>query len=408
MRSSLGIEVILVCCLCRYLCDNRAGVGWAQELLQTHFLSNVNDSEASPTASLPAKRSVHVRRRAALPVLITGTKPACASSCPDVTAYWSACQCFKDITVVAVTVVAPSTAQVTSAGSLTPVISSSEPESTPAISSSEPPSVPPTSTSTSVPERECKRVFQFFGILRALVQPARIYYFSIHSGASHFTTSSSIRNRPSRTVTSSTPSPTLRCSSGVRFDLHAVDEASARCTCLLNKRTAPTNDDLRFLVEGYRTQIYGVTNTIGVQTNNDSAPLSWPGFSVYLDSTSKCNTLKYRGFINPAATGNYTMTAPFPDDILLLWVGEKALSGGTRSNDSDFLGQHDRLDRSRLRHTFRVEDTSKFVPMRVYWSNKDGPSKFSVTTTNSNGSVILSDCTMYGNPVVVQSCPGAG
>lgn len=39
--------------------------------------------------------------------IITGAKPAYASSCPDVTAYWSACQCFEDIAATTVTITAP-------------------------------------------------------------------------------------------------------------------------------------------------------------------------------------------------------------------------------------------------------------------------------------------------------------
>ncbi|KAK1972911.1 hypothetical protein LY78DRAFT_688039 [Colletotrichum sublineola] len=35
---------------------------------------------------------------------ITGTKPAWACACPDVTAYWSACQCFEGITATTVTI----------------------------------------------------------------------------------------------------------------------------------------------------------------------------------------------------------------------------------------------------------------------------------------------------------------
>lgn len=57
------------------------------------------------TAAPIWQRNVHGLRDLEAPIL-TGEKPAYASSCPDVTAYWNACQCFG-ITPTLVTEIAP-------------------------------------------------------------------------------------------------------------------------------------------------------------------------------------------------------------------------------------------------------------------------------------------------------------
>ncbi|CRK10495.1 hypothetical protein BN1708_009922 [Verticillium longisporum] len=66
--------------------------------------ATVTPATATVTAAVVYNRNVH-GARAESPTL-TGEKPAYASSCPDLTSYWNACQCFDGYVPTTVTVTA--------------------------------------------------------------------------------------------------------------------------------------------------------------------------------------------------------------------------------------------------------------------------------------------------------------
>ncbi|WYZ44915.1 hypothetical protein EsH8_VIII_000231 [Colletotrichum jinshuiense] len=104
---------------------------------------------SDPTPSLNI-RNVHGPRQATPAPTITGAVPAYASSCPDVTAYWSACQCFSGIVATTVTVTA-STPPATSS-TTTPEISTTTPESSTTTT--------PESSTTTTPESSTTTTFE--------------------------------------------------------------------------------------------------------------------------------------------------------------------------------------------------------------------------------------------------------
>ncbi|GJC90778.1 hypothetical protein ColLi_13616 [Colletotrichum liriopes] len=82
------------------------------------------DPEAATATVGPVNpRNVHRPRQAGSAPVLTGTVPAYASSCADITAYWSACQCFSG--VVATTRTITSTATFTGNVSSSTVITTS-------------------------------------------------------------------------------------------------------------------------------------------------------------------------------------------------------------------------------------------------------------------------------------------
>ncbi|KAK2060192.1 hypothetical protein LY76DRAFT_420450 [Colletotrichum caudatum] len=99
------------------------------------------------TASPIVARNVHGPRQVGPPPFLNGTVPAYASACADITAYWSACQCFSGISATAVTTATP-TVNVTASIGISSFLSTGSPSST-GISTRPSFTEPSTSSTTS-------------------------------------------------------------------------------------------------------------------------------------------------------------------------------------------------------------------------------------------------------------------
>ncbi|KZL83020.1 peptidase s8 and s53 subtilisin kexin sedolisin [Colletotrichum incanum] len=91
----------------------------------------VNPGAATATVGPVNPRNVHMPRQAGSAPVLTGTVPAYASACADITAYWSACQCISG--VVATTRTITSTTTIIDSVSSSTIITTS-PFSTPTSS----------------------------------------------------------------------------------------------------------------------------------------------------------------------------------------------------------------------------------------------------------------------------------
>ncbi|KAJ3955693.1 hypothetical protein N0V92_007775 [Colletotrichum tropicale] len=337
------------------ICNNNCGrqvVGTARKdpslssrssLCASFVTTTVTEAGAAPSA---AKRNVHGSRQASAPV-ITGTKPAYASSCPDVTAYWSACQCFEGVKATTITVVSSGPSS-TSSASPSSTISDSPASSTP-----EPPS--PTFSST--------------------------------------------------TTTSSSAS-TSTCTPGLEYALYSVDFNSDLCqNYIRNRNNSPRNFDLNRLIGGRTPVLTGVTPSIGFSHDWDEAfrPLRLYGTQGPVGTTSTCGIVQHRGYIN-VTPGVYTVFANEPDDDLLLWFGNNAKSGSFAAGNSDVYGLYAEPGQSRLVDTF-VFTESAYIPFRVYWDNRNGPGGLRLEVKNSTGDVILGFNTQQSQDVVYK-CSG--
>ncbi|KAF3806319.1 hypothetical protein GCG54_00006081 [Colletotrichum gloeosporioides] len=338
------------------ICNNNCGrqvVGTARKdpslssrssLCAAFVTTTVTEAGAAPSA---AKRNVHGPRQAFAPV-ITGTKPAYASSCPDVTAYWSACQCFEGVKATTITVVGPGPSS-TSSVSPSSTISDSPVSPTP-----EPPS--PTFTSTT-------------------------------------------------TTSSSASTPT--CTPGLEYALYSIDRNSDLCQNYINVQgNSPRNFNLNRLIGGRTPVLTGVTQSIGFSNNGDEAlaPLRLYGTQGPAGTTSTCSIVQHRGYIN-VTPGVYTVFANQPDDDLLLWFGNNAKSGSFAAGNSDVYGLWASPEQSKLVDTF-VFTESAYIPFRVYWDNRGGPGDLKLEVKNSTGDVILGFNTQQSQNVVYKCAGG--
>ncbi|KAH7320862.1 GLEYA domain-containing protein [Stachybotrys elegans] len=114
--ASLGFAGLASAAICNNNCG-RAVAGTARnnppfaarQSMCSEFLTTyttVTPPAATVTEAPIYARNVHGPRDEVPSPVITGEKPAYASSCPDITAYWNACQCFG-IAATVVTVTAP-------------------------------------------------------------------------------------------------------------------------------------------------------------------------------------------------------------------------------------------------------------------------------------------------------------
>ncbi|KAL0942736.1 uncharacterized protein CTRU02_200622 [Colletotrichum truncatum] len=324
---------------------------WCAEFVTTY----VGDaSEPEPTFTVAAaaeerKRYARVRRQGSLDPVITGTKPAYATSCPDVTAYWSACQCIDGITA-------------------TTISGGSQPTS---VSSASDASTTTSEDSTSI-----------------TLEP-----------------SSTIET--SSTSTSSTASPPT-CTPGLEFAIYVISPSSSLCSGVLYSSQSQ-NMDLKALLEGRFPDATGLTPGFGnvslFRTGDQaSLPIEHYGVQGPEDSTFECNVVDHRGYIEVTTPGNYTVISQGNDDVVLVWVGDDAESGAVSASNSDIASRC--CSTVPVLHSFTVEPfdgPSQYIPYRILYGNAGGPGEFGVRVVSDAGS---SQNTT--EPLLVASCTGEG
>ncbi|KAF3025091.1 hypothetical protein G7054_g13166 [Neopestalotiopsis clavispora] len=136
-----------------------------------------------------------------------------------------------------------------------------------------------------------------------------------------------------------------------------------------------------------------------------SCPYTSSTFSFY-GYTQNCNNiaLNYRGYLYAGQSGDFTFTISSADDIVIVWAGDAAYSGWTRSNallDVTYTQLY-----SGIKTATYTATAGEYIPLRIIFSQGDGPFAFDIEVTAPDGTVILSADSTTSNYLVQYSCDG--
>ncbi|EQB58775.1 hypothetical protein CGLO_00923 [Colletotrichum gloeosporioides Cg-14] len=391
------------------ICNNNCGravAGTARK--DPPFASRSSLCAAFVTAAVQPiiGRNVHVRRQDAPEPVITGIKPAYASSCPDVTAYWSACQCIEGIQATAITVSGTRTTPVTSA-SVTTILSPSTTVSAIVPSSSESSTISDDSETATVEPSTSSEPSD-----ATTLEPSRTSDTSdtVTQNPTSFTTSEPAGSTstdgliPATTSISSAPSLPL-CTPGLEFAIYTFEPRSPECRGVLY--TSPSRAiDLGELLMGRTPDATGLTpgyGTIGLRRSSAQAsgPVEYNGVRGPENSTFECNVIQHRGYIEVTAPGTYSVIPETPDDVILIWVGNNAQTGQSSASNSNKSG---RCCSTPSPYNFTVEPFEglfEYIPYRIFYANAGGPGGFGVRVAGPGGIIdpfLVANCTGEGNP----------
>ncbi|KAK1841985.1 cell surface glycoprotein [Colletotrichum chrysophilum] len=269
------------------------------------------------TLSVPSpvqKRNVHGPRQETPTPRVLGTKPAYASSCPDVAAYWSACQCFDGIKPTTIPVTAPTS------------------------------------------------------------------------------------------VASSTASAS--CTPGAEFALHVIEERSTLCRNTLQNADVRANTyNLKNLVQGRVPVGIGHSEVPRYSQNDENQPINYRGVQGSAGSTIKCNILVHRGYLKASLSGSYEFIVGEADDVVMVWLGDKAKSG-FNANNADITVQKGFRSYPYSEFIY-FETVEEYIPFRIFWSNGRGGGAFSsgVYPDYTLG-LDLPEGTVIEDPKLYASCSG--
>ncbi|KAK1990022.1 hypothetical protein LX36DRAFT_754401 [Colletotrichum falcatum] len=213
LAAVLGPPLLASAAICNNNCG-RAVAGTARQnppfaARQSQCAALVSPPIVAPmptiTGSPVGVRNVHGPRQVRPPVL-NGTVPAYASACADITAYWSACQCFSGTSATAVTT-ATATVNATASLSSSPAQSTSFSS---AGTSSQPSSTEPSSFYTSL-------FTQNSTIQTSSMQNSTIQTSTMQNSTTQTSTAESSSSTASSTTCTPTPvlpSPTVVLATG--------------------------------------------------------------------------------------------------------------------------------------------------------------------------------------------------
>ncbi|KUI66791.1 hypothetical protein VM1G_02265 [Cytospora mali] len=197
------------------------------------------------------------------------------------------------------------------------------------------------------------------------------------------------------------PTPDLSCSNqGVEFGYYSSpfgvnnDGAYTRFNPTYFKTVQPK-------VSG----IAGSAGGIGGSCANSYSTFSFYGNTEYCDYIA----LNYRGYLYAGQSGTFTFDITAADDIVLVWVGSTAYSGWTRANallDVTYpeLGAGTGGGGT-ITGTY-VATAGEYIPLRIVFSQGDGPFGFGIDITAPDGTVVLSADTTTSDFLVTESCDG--
>ncbi|KAK6499076.1 hypothetical protein TWF481_011645 [Arthrobotrys musiformis] len=122
-----------------------------------------------------------------------------------------------------------------------------------------------------------------------------------------------------------------------------------------------------------------VTDILGIETAvNGTSPHDF----IVHDTAANTYAISYRSFIYAPKTGVYKFSIPYVDNLLGMWIGDKALSGWSNSNaDAD-----PHLGVGSGTATFERSFTAgEYVPFRMMWLNTGGPGGYDFDVTDPAG-----------------------
>lgn len=153
-------------------------------------------------------------------------------------------------------------------------------------------------------------------------------------------------------------------------------------------------------VQPKSTGVAGSAGGIGGSCANQYSTFSFYG------NTQLCDyiALNYRGYLYAGQTGAFTFQITAADDIVLIWVGSTAYSGYTRANSLlDVTYPQLNAVGGTITGTY-VATAGEYIPLRIIFSQGDGPFGFGVKITAPDGTVVLSSDTTTSNFLVTESC----
>ncbi|KAL0941990.1 cell surface glycoprotein [Colletotrichum truncatum] len=179
------------------------------------------------------------------------------------------------------------------------------------------------------------------------------------------------------TPTSSASQPS--CTKGIEFAHHVIEPTSTLCTNVLsNQNLRAKAYDLGSLLQGRVPSGVGLSQNLYYEQLNGNAPINYAGLRGPEGSTLECNILVHRGYIKVKVPGIYEFFFGGVQDVVLIWFGDKARSGGFRAGNSDFGGRDKDIKWPDQSFYLNVEDASEYIPFRVYWSNGEGAGAFGI------------------------------
>ncbi|KAI9150745.1 hypothetical protein HJFPF1_10522 [Paramyrothecium foliicola] len=271
--------------------------------------TTVTPPAATVTAAAVFNRNVHGPRDE--PPTLTDEKPAYASACADITAYWNACQCFSIVPTV-VTVTAPA---------------------------------------------------------------------------------------PTTTVSGPT------CTQGLEYAIYAPKSGSS----LQAKLDAAfprglDNVNIANLIQGTTPDFTGVTPSIGPVGSNWQAPITVYGHTAGPDTYMGKTLIDHRGYLVPAVAGDYTISVPYNDDSLFIWVGENAITGFSKDN---FAVRKHYYNPGVTTYTISVTAVGEPIAIRALWINYGGGGALDFTISDPSNAVVLGSSSEK-NRYIISSCSGNG
>lgn len=176
------------------------------------------------------------------------------------------------------------------------------------------------------------------------------------------------------------------CKDGVEYAIYFFDEGSADCQEIYDTVLDydPLTLNLAHVLQGRIPQIVGVTQTTFSFTY-DPPQLFYD--SVVPPGSSNCFVIDHRGYLVASKDSQYTFNlANDLDDLIYVWVGDTALSGFDVSN-TVIRQSYSTHYNSQLSYTLTAgSDDISYIPVRLFYSNVNGPGEFQVSVTGSSGS----------------------
>ncbi|GAM91314.1 hypothetical protein ANO11243_093630 [Dothideomycetidae sp. 11243] len=148
--------------------------------------------------------------------------------------------------------------------------------------------------------------------------------------------------------------------------------------------------------------MYNGTTSFIAETN--SGWVSW--IKVYDQYVMANNlTLDHVFYVYANQDGYYSFTMPQGDNIVLLWLGAKAVSGWTRPNAD--LTQYYTSSPTKVQQTITVQlKLGQYLPVRLHWGNRQGDGEVDLNVYGPDGNLVMysnvGQGTGWAGPNVVQ------
>ncbi|CAI6092426.1 unnamed protein product [Clonostachys chloroleuca] len=187
---------------------------------------------------------------------------------------------------------------------------------------------------------------------------------------------------PGGPIIANTPTPDVATTTTSDLPAPAADQScnNAGLDYAIYKHSFYNPDPPKFSSfngSSFRTAVptfIGETNRIGIKPGVNPY---FPPFSIYNDTPPQLyqNTaVNHRAFLYAPSTGTYRITVPNSDELTLVWLGDKAISGWTRGN-ADLEQAYISKGTAPRRFSVNLEGGS-YTPFRLLWTSAQGAFSF--------------------------------